>query len=272
MKHKLSLVISLYFLIVLLFIGGFTKSKRAQLKALENAPDKGQCSWYIRQAKIKGEKEVGLPGWIVCPPDVLDLNDALSQFRVIIAKPIERYSAFDTSWGIVTWNKFKVIEDLSSRRMDKEKQYGCCGCDNDSDCTASFPAALLPLESDEILLPHIGGNLLIDGIKVIQPSVIPVDFATGTELENMLMRIPTGDTPEARQAHQRLENTDQYLLFAYISKFGKTGNLSGGRGIFSLNAAGELRPLGTMFNIINPWLVNLQINSLDKLKTYIEQM
>jgi hypothetical protein len=268
-KLVLSLIIgSVIFLVGFGYRNVSSISKQAQLKELDSAKDQGSVAWYVRKAKLTGESEIAIPGLTRCPPEVGDLNDALSKFRVVLAEPVERFTKVDTV-GLVTWYKFVILDDFSSNQFKSPQ--GCSNCGNSSGDISYLPKELLPLKEGEIVVPHIGGELLIDGIRVVQPSGILIDFSTGLKIENyQLLSRKTYDEPKA---YKRVLNPRQFLLFLSMSNSSKVGSLSLlERGIFSHSPEGELEAVENLPDPIKKQLDELQINSLEKLKTYSQRM
>jgi hypothetical protein len=246
-----------------------SKSEQEQLQELENEADRTSLSWALRRAKIIGDKEIVLPGFHVYHFVVNDLNHALTQFKVISALPIERYVTSDTP-KIMTWYKFKVIDDLSSKQAQE-----CDSCEDSSNNTEYLPAALLPLEPDEILISHIGGDIIIDGIRVIQPPTIQFDFSTGSQIDASYLKKPLSQVAEISQAPERLSNTKPFLLFIRTSESGKVaGLILGEKGVFSYGSDGKLIPASNTntYNVLKADLDKLKINSSEKLKAYSQKI
>ncbi len=272
MKNRLIL---LALLVLTLAIGGIGfknisfKSKQEQLKELDNAPDQLSIDWQLRRAKLIGEKEVNLPGFFRCFAEVKDLTQALAHYRVITVTPVERYITTNT-FGLVTWYKFKIIDDLSSEQLQESST-----CGDASDETDCLPAVLLPLESDEILIPHIGGDVIMDGIRIRQPSSLYWDFASASKPEPFYLKPPLSQAVELSDAHQYLSNTKPFLLFVSASKSSKVAGLSlGERGIFLFDSNNELEAISApdTYHVIKAELEKLKINSAEKLKAYAQQI
>ena len=272
MKTKIALLVLVGFVLAIVGIGSKSVTsirKQKQLEELDNASDRGSLAWHLRRAKITGEKELELSGLYNYPFVVKDLDQALNQFRVISAVPIERYITTDSSW-VLTWYKFKIIDDLSSKQAQE-----CSSCDDASQDTESLPEALLPLNPDEILIGHIGGELIVDGIRVMQSSTIELDFSTGSLIEPPYIKRSLRQVSSVPPAHEHLSNTKPYLLFIKTDKSGKVGGLIlGNRSIFSYDSNNELKAFGppNTYNELQVELERLKINSLEKLKAYIQQL
>lgn len=268
MKNKIILLAVIGFVVVLGGVGlknvSF-KSKQQQLKELDNADDRSSVAWFIRKAKITGDTQVILPLYIGIPGEVSGLDEALSKFKVISGKPVEKYTQAGT-WALTTWYKFKIVEDLTSNKVQP-----CSNCDDPSQ-EAHLPAPLLPLESDEILVPRPGGELVVDGIKLIQPSEIRVDFSDGSTIENSYNK-STANNAKENDSHKRLLNSNQFLLFLKPSQSDKIGILPLiSRAIFSFTPDNKLKSVDDSYDIIKIQLEELQIESVEKLRTHIQRM
>jgi hypothetical protein len=229
----------------------------------ENTEHRGTIAWRVRNAKITGEKEVKLSKFKSMQAIVADLDDALSQFKVIEAKPIEKYTEAGT-WSLITWYKFKILDELNKGHSQE-----CGSCDDLEHELAYIPKSLLPLESDEILICYTGGSLTIDGIKIIEPSEIP-DFSIGATIENNDKPLSNKDES---QTHKRLINSQRFLLFLSPSKSSKIGKLPlCSNGIFSISLENELKSMSSEPHIIKSQIKKFQTGSLERLKTHIQQM
>lgn len=252
-----------------------SKSLQEQLQELYNAKDRDSLRWHIRKAKIVGDKEVTLSGLHKCPPDIQSLDDALNDLSVILAKPVERVVETDEMIGLITWYKFKVIDDLSSIRVTKRDTQGCSTCNHSSNESDHFPASLLPLEADEILVFHVGGDLIADGIRVNQPSTILFDFSTGSKTDNALNKKDLSQVPEENLSHEYLSNTEPFLLFLSLPKASRVGALVLlERGIYSYSSEAGFKAVDASdgYNPIKIQLESLKLNSLEKLNAYTQQM
>jgi hypothetical protein len=233
-----------------------------QLQELQSAPDQGNVDWYVRRAKLTGEKEVILPGFYNCGPDVPDLEGALRKWDVIVAESIERYVQIDQRLGLITWYKFRIIEDLSLERV---KECSTCG-----DAVAEqpeIPAQLLPLASDEIVVPYSGGQLNIDGVKVVQPQALSVDFSTGLVLERRMPGKETEPSP-----YLSVANRQTFLMFLTIERGNRVGRLNlYDAGVFSFNSVGELRSFGVAGSLKLD-LAKTHIKSLASLREYQKRL
>lgn len=234
-----------------------SKKNLAELRELQNAPDQGSIDWFLRRAKLIGEKEVILPRLHICGPDVPDLNTALSEYDVIAAESIERYVQ-PHQVGLLTWYKFRIVEDLSAERRRE-----CSTCGDAAAEQREIPAQLLPLAPDEIVVPCVGGELEIDRVRFIQPHSLSVDFSTGLLLDNNTPAKSTGLLP-----YKRIVNRQTFLMFLSLSRDSKIAALPlGDAGVFSCDGDGELTSFGASGSItLN--LAKYRIHSLATLREY----
>lgn len=162
-----------------------------------------------QEAKEKGKKRVVFPAQIGNPAHVESLSQAFDLFQVLVVKPVAQYSAALGKDGIVTWHKFKVIEDLSQ--------------DNTPYTSHMNLMEILPgeidyykLEEDEVLVPQYCGILNVDGITLIQE---------------------TDEFP-------LLSKRQKYLLFLSKNPYEKFGRMVlGPSSVYAVNPDNSLRPL-----------------------------
>ncbi|MEW6211946.1 MAG: hypothetical protein AB1631_26560 [Acidobacteriota bacterium] len=243
------------------FVHVFSKSRQEELAELNVAKDRGSINWYIRKAKLLGEKRVALPAFTGIPADIQSLDEAMTRFRVVLAEPTEKYTHMAGEWTLLTWYKFKVLEDLSSNSFEQ-----CAGCGSSAD----VPDDLLPLNPDEIIVPISGGVLTVDGILLTQPSGVGVDFSEGSSLANISEDIMTFSSGvSVPQTHKRISEPKKFLLFLSPTSQGMIGKLSlGSIGAFSIDPVGQLIPLDRKPNLISQALNRFHISSVDDLKVY----
>jgi len=227
-----------------------------QLQELENAPDRGDVGWYVRRAKLTGEKEVILPGFYRCGPELPNIETILTEWDVIVAECKEKYVETH-QMGLKTWYKFRIVEDLSPERHRE-----CSTCGDEVGEQPKIPAQLLPLESDEIVVPFIGGQLDIDGVKVVQPQTVPIDFSAGLALERSM---PAKEAESS--SHKVIVNRQTFLMFLTIKRSSKLGLLDlAEAGVFSCDSAGELTSFDAGSRKLD--LAQKRIQSLATLREY----
>ena len=100
---------------------------------------------------------IGSPKWIHAT--VSGIDDALANYTVVVAYPVSRNSYVWNSelQMIGSWYKFVITETLV------QKPYLAC-----SNCPPSPdpPAALLPLNSSQVLVPKAGGSVVVNGVTI----------------------------------------------------------------------------------------------------------
>lgn len=137
-----------------------------RIKQLEQAEKKSQLSipGAVELAKARGERRVviqGLPTlYLKLAGSSEELDGRLSDYTVVIGKLVDQagYKADDAV--IRTWNKFKVVDNLSQ---------GSTGPPYFP--WPPVPDRLLPLKEDEILVHTHGGVVNLDGVEVIQSDI-----------------------------------------------------------------------------------------------------
>ena len=197
----------------------------AQLRELETAPDWLSGWWYLRRAKIMGERQVVLSGLRFCGAEIQGLKKGLTKSDVIVAESIEKYVQVH-EFGLMTWYKFRIVEDLSLD-LPRERPY----------CGEPIPAQILPVAYDEIVVPRIGGEVSIDGVRLIQPHMW-VDIATGLPTT---LRLPPRETEPA--AYKTFVNPQTFLIFLSITPDKRVGVLfhDVDDGVFPCDAGGDFR-------------------------------
>src|ERR687883_572625 len=89
-----------------------------QIAELEKAEDRGTLKWFARLAKAKGQNRISKWGPEATYGDeVIDLNDALRYYQMILAVPIEKQSRPFGDRDVRTWYKFKIVENLSHKEL-----------------------------------------------------------------------------------------------------------------------------------------------------------
>ncbi len=151
-------------LIILLLVGiSLVWSARKPISSLPsveaqtNPPAEGSLRWYAQQSAANGETQFAL---ILSPriPVAASLSDAIEDYGLVVGELVTQESVwYDPPDKIYTWYKFRVTETL------KQKPYvPCVTCT----FTPTPPASLLPLQSNEILVPLLGGSALIDSVVI----------------------------------------------------------------------------------------------------------
>lgn len=138
-------------------VGTLSFQDKAKIKELEKSNDRGKLEWYAAMAKAKGEEQITFRSEIRLYTVPRSLDEALRKYNVVIVEPVETKS-FSKVQEIQTWYKFKILEELSSP-IDAY----CDSCPP----IPNAPEEMLPLKPGEFVAAKSGGELLVDGIKVI---------------------------------------------------------------------------------------------------------
>jgi hypothetical protein len=139
--------------LVLLITMLFVLSATAQ-----QPPTKGTLEWYVSDALRRGVSEVQIDGGVAQKVRELPLEQALINNTVVLAKQIGEAVVYDGS-SIVTLRKYKSIETLSVQNSAINVPL-----------PNALPNTLLPLASDEFIVPSRGGTLVVKGITLTQNS------------------------------------------------------------------------------------------------------
>ena len=141
---------------VLLFLGVLPVQNKSKIEELERSPERGTLSWHAQMAKAKGKQSVNLRASLVDYAVPRSFDDALANYSLVVAEPIESRS-FASTFDIRTWYKFRLVEVLSTPPAS------CVDCEIP---TLSPPQDLLPLGPNEFLSAQAGGDATVDGIKI----------------------------------------------------------------------------------------------------------
>jgi hypothetical protein len=233
MSNRAILLIACIVLLIAAGISKTTSLSQQQPQSLSNAEKPGTLKWHALKAKSRGERRTVVPAPISDFVMVRSLDEAASHFNVFVAHLIDEKVTTPDSRNIVTWYKFRVVEDLSRTNL-----LACRACAS----PPNAPAELLPLQDDEILTFVVGGTTNVDDVQI---TMVDKDFP-------------------------HLSTSKDYLIFLRLEPVTKTGRLViGPSGIFAINPDNTLtgvndkqhplkRDIGAMFG-----------NSLDQLKSHL---
>lgn len=141
---------------VLVIYGLVSFTQQAKIDALEKSKEKGKINWFVEMAKAKGQTEVLVGSSFVDYAVSRNLEEALANHDLILAEAVSSQS-FPETVDIWTWHKFRLIETLSTHTVD------CFTCPAPS----SAPPEMLPVDTGEFLISQLGGEVLIDGVKLV---------------------------------------------------------------------------------------------------------
>lgn len=156
-------------LVAIVFLGTMILAYRAASVSNKQSSDTiysrewASLSERAQKAKEQGVKKVVFPAPIGIPAHVESLSDALGNFRAVVVQAVAQKSYAQGEMDIVTWHKFKVLDDLSRRSTDKAPNLSSVEL-----LPNEIDEALLPVQEEEILVPQAGGILSIEGVTLIQ--------------------------------------------------------------------------------------------------------
>lgn len=193
----------------------------------------------VAKAKSDNKKRVVFPGPIGFLAHVESFSQASNDYRVLVAELVAQKSYARSGDMIKTWNKFKILEDLST---------GKAPTDFASATTDSLPEelddSLLPIEADEILIFQMGGILNVDGVELVQETT----------------HFPL------------LEVNQRYLLFVEKNQSEKARRMQlGPYGIFLIDQENLLSPLNEKPHPISLDIARKFGNSLGRIKTSLNK-
>lgn len=162
----------------------------------------------VQEAKQQGKKRLVFPGPIGNPLAIKSLSDAFDNLQVLVVQPISQESYPQGDSDIVTWHRFKIIDDLSHANARQTSH-------RNLEEILPKNIALQDLSDDEVLVRQAGGILNLDGVTLIQET----------------------DVFPLLSAHQK------YLLFLSKSPSEKIGEMElGPDGVFTIDQEGNLSP------------------------------
>src|SRR5205807_3808648 len=161
MTYKRIILLAAFSLAVVsagLSIASSSKSKRNSFPTQEQAltqtrpQDPTTLSSRIKIAKAKGDRQVVFPGPIPIYDDFGSLDEAIANYEIVVARPIEKVSFLLDPRDITSFYRLEIMETLSPQKLAK-----CC-------FPKDAPNELLPLNTNEVYLRVGGGTLMLDGI------------------------------------------------------------------------------------------------------------
>lgn len=239
---KAKRLLPVFVCVILAVVGSaiaLSKSRQRPISMTPEQIEEGRLKNATRRAKAEGKRSIVIPASITTPAAVGSMEEALSKYTAVVAKPVESKSFIFDKDRILTWYKFKIIENLSS-----QKPFPPCDI-----CPAppDAPADMLPLEEDEFVLLKNGGTAVVDDVLV-----------TSSE---------GGFPPFAM--------TRQYLLFIELNPATRVGRLwLKDYGVFTLDSEGRIKHIN---NKNHPFKHELELpegttgNALEHLKEKIKR-
>jgi len=174
--------------LAVLAIGGFraaSKERKNTAKTIQVTAEPGTWEYYAQMARSQGKTEIYVSGRTyhsLGSDGRTRLKDAISDFSVVVASPIERkFHAYDRPNEIGTWYKFQISESLLIRNTNP-----CPFCGS-----SGGPSEMLPLKPNEFLFPMPGGEVVFDDIKMIAPEPFG-PFEIGKKYLLFIVRFESG--------------------------------------------------------------------------------
>jgi len=233
MKLKTILLVVIIFFSIILLAFSITPATNKQSSEPFYPTGWGTLSEYAQQAKKQGKKQALISAPYPCGSYVGSFSEALTGRRVLIVKMVAQKS-YPLVETIVTWHKFKIIEDLSADKSSNA---------SDDSFYKTFPAEidgdLLPVEEDEILVRQAGGTVKVDGVTLT------------SETHHFPLLSP----------HQK------YLIFVTKESLHKIGSIDvGPGGVFTVTKHNHLNPLIEPRHPIGLGIKEYYDSSLDNLR------
>jgi hypothetical protein len=160
------------------------KSQQLKLGIDEIPPNKNRLKWYVAKAKNQGVEDVQINAPMVeyLGLGSRNLNEAISGYSLVVAKPILSQTIIDETDSVVTWYKFEIVEFVS--KTDKP---ACMTCP-----LPSPPNEMFPVSENEFVAGKYGGIVEVDGIKIKAIDNHFPDFKTGKEYLLFISRYDNG--------------------------------------------------------------------------------
>lgn len=232
---KVKLIATILLAAAVVTIGVVRSASTIEKKSL---PSKERIKWYANEAKTKGQKKITVPGPLVeylGGAGTISAEEAFSSSTVVVAHLVFKESSYHDN-EIVTWNKFVIDEVLSEARDVPGREF----------LMPVPPSSLLPIQSNELLIPRSGGTVNIDGVEV----------------EQIIESFPA------------YELNQKYVLLLHQYRSGVAGTFGGPVGVFKVVENDELSPIAEgkhMEHRTRKDFKDLYGNSLDLLRTHFKQ-
>ena len=217
---------------------GSRKQKTTPEKSLatETLDIDGSVKAYAREAKARGLQRIVIPAPSMTYDGAMaGLDEAMLDHSVVVAQPIESRSLITGSDLISTWYKFRITDTLSKKKPSPSKCKECA--------PPAPPDEMLPLKKDEILIPRVGGMVIVEGVEVTMLSP---------------------QSPEYKM------NQDYLLLLSETTP--QVSNVrAGSLGALLVKADGTLQSIDKESNPIHEDLKSRFKNSVHELKAHLKQ-
>ena len=141
-------------------VGLYSFQSPSRIAELQKSQDQGKITWWAKMAKAKGEREITLGAPLIRYAVPRSMEEALAHYNVVVAEPVASKSSA-TTYDIHTWYKFRVIEELSTATQI------CTTCSKGPEP----PSELLPLNEGEFIASKVGGEALVDEVKIVTKDI-----------------------------------------------------------------------------------------------------
>jgi len=181
----LKCILAIAFALALIGLGAIPLLKNHQQanSAAQSTKDKS-LKEIARRAKAEGRDVVQLRGPISeFPGEDMDIEEALRDYTVVVAQPLNRKSYLIGADGIHTWYRFRIVDTIS--RKDAELCYTCPP-------VPEAPSDLPSLSADEFFLPVGGGTVIQDGVAVTMDNPNFPPFQNSSRYLLILRLTPSG--------------------------------------------------------------------------------
>lgn len=134
-------------------------SKSNRVSAVQTGIIPGSLEALAKDAIARNVQSVTIPTAMWSYAGVSGIDEAVASYSVVVAQPVTKRSyVWNSEFQIIgTWYKFLITESLSQRPF-----ITCTNCQP----APTAPSDLLPLTSNELLVPKFGGSVVISGVTI----------------------------------------------------------------------------------------------------------
>lgn len=175
MKITHYLALGLVLLVGGAWLWGASVSRQQTAADIQRAKNEGIVRDHhreeIERAKAESKKEIVLPGASIIPSTVTSIEQIMRNHSLLRVKVIDKETTVDDTADIKTWYKVEVVETL--HQQDKI---------SDKPLFDEVPGRFLPLLPSESILIVSGGEITVDGVRIIRMiSSCGVDYILNEE-------------------------------------------------------------------------------------------
>lgn len=129
----------------------------------------------VQHAKATGKASVAIAEAAFLPTGVSTVEEVAADYSVLVASPL-RHTTLQNGISLTTWYKFRITDRvLMQKSISKES------------LPPDVPAELMPVASNEIVVPASGGQIELDGIVVKQLNAFHLSFTEGSSYVLVLL-------------------------------------------------------------------------------------